>query len=420
MVTAYWLPVKTAAAIFPLLALLLFVPTAVVLYRRHGGLPRGRVLSLCAFAYCMLTAACLTLLPLPKSTADMCSRYALVAEPEWRVGHTFGDIWKEADREVGFGPLVLDNPAVAGAVFNLLLLLPLGVFVRCHLRRGPAVTLLAGCGVALFFEVAQGTGLWGAYPCPYRLFDVDDLVTNSAGAAIGWMAAGPLVRALPVPGPRAQANGLVPFGRRLTALVVDVTGCAITAWGASMAARYGMGADPSPLLIPLLVCALWFAVPPHPTRATPGMRLLRLRFTGLDGGKASRRGIALRQLLLIVIAFPSLLVLLAPVTVMSEWLTTAFLTVPVVDERWVAGVADNPWPLLDALGLQGALLSPLLVAVVPIGYAVLALCHREQLGAHELLSGVRTRALPPTSAPAGSAPGRAGEREGVPQLSGQT
>ncbi|MFJ1916839.1 VanZ family protein [Streptomyces sp. NPDC088147] len=423
MVSEYWLPVKTAAAIFPLLALLLFVPVTVALYRRHGGLTRGRVLSLCGFLYYMLTAACLTLLPLPKPTADMCARYVLVAKPEWRVGHTFGDIWKEADRKIGFGPLVLDNPAVAGVVFNLLLLLPLGIFVRYHLRRGMVVALLAGFGVALFFEVTQGTGLWGAYPCPYRLFDVDDLVTNSAGAAIGWMAAGPLARALPTlgaKGPRVRAHEPVPFGRRLTALVVDIAGCAIVAWGVSIVARYGVGAHPSPLLIPLLVCVCWFAVLPFLAWVTPGMLLLRLRFTGIDGGRVARRCVALRQLLLTVIAFPSLLVMLLPVTALSGWLTIAFLSDPVVEVLWVTGVSDSPWLSLDAFGLRGAPLSMALIALFPVGYGVLVLCHQEQFGAHELLSGVRMQALPPTWGDGRDTAPRPGEREGLPRFSGRT
>ncbi|MFJ9423918.1 hypothetical protein [Streptomyces sp. NPDC101249] len=45
MVAPYLLPAKTAAALFPLLALLLFLPTAVILYRRHRVMSRGRALS---------------------------------------------------------------------------------------------------------------------------------------------------------------------------------------------------------------------------------------------------------------------------------------------------------------------------------------------------------------------------------------
>ncbi|WP_413796775.1 hypothetical protein [Streptomyces iranensis] len=56
---------------------------------------------------------------------------------------------------------------------------------------------------------------------------MDDLIVNTAGAVAGWLLAGPVARMLPtletLDG-RALAARPVPFGRRLTALVVDVAG----------------------------------------------------------------------------------------------------------------------------------------------------------------------------------------------------
>ncbi|MDW6062040.1 hypothetical protein SAZ11_33485 [Streptomyces sp. FXJ1.4098] len=80
----------------------------------------------------------MTVVPLPRRSADMCSRFAVVADPQLIPGNTFGDIWKEAHGEVGVNALVLQNPAVAGTLFNLLLLLPLG--------SSCAITSGKGCG----------------------------------------------------------------------------------------------------------------------------------------------------------------------------------------------------------------------------------------------------------------------------------
>ncbi|WP_413796776.1 hypothetical protein [Streptomyces iranensis] len=74
----------------------------------------------------------MTIVPLPKQSADMCRRFAMVAHPQWMPGNTFRGHLEEADHKVGLNSLVLQNPAVAGTVFNLLLLLPLGVFLRYH------------------------------------------------------------------------------------------------------------------------------------------------------------------------------------------------------------------------------------------------------------------------------------------------
>jgi len=67
-------------------------------------------------------------------------------------------------------------------VLNVLLFAPLGFFGKWlwHLGRGRTVAL--GFGVSLGIETAQLTA-------GHRIFDVDDLMTNTAGAAAGWFAA---------------------------------------------------------------------------------------------------------------------------------------------------------------------------------------------------------------------------------------
>ncbi|MBU7597532.1 VanZ family protein [Streptomyces sp. P38-E01] len=300
MVQSYMLPVQTAATVFPLLAVLLFLPSAVVLYRRHGVLSRWRALSLCAFGYYLLTAVCLTLIPLPRLTPDFCRRFAAKADPEWTPGHTFTDIWREAGSDITVKTLVLQNPAVAGALFNLLLLLPLGLFLRYHFRRNLATTVALGFGLSLLFEATQGTALWGAYPCPYRLFDVDDLLTNTAGAALGWFLAGPLLRRLPSIASldaKALARRPVPLGRRLTALTVDMIGVgAVTLVGLAVG-LHQRGLTPAVVLgTPLLVCVCWFGLAPWATGTTPGKRLLRLELVDGAGQRPALWQLLLRSL----------------------------------------------------------------------------------------------------------------------------
>lgn len=65
---------------------------------------------------------------------------------------------------------------------NVLLFAPLGFFGKrlWHLR--PMRTVALGFAVSLGIETAQLTA-------GHRIFDVDDLMTNTAGAAAGWLAA---------------------------------------------------------------------------------------------------------------------------------------------------------------------------------------------------------------------------------------
>ncbi|WP_107421422.1 VanZ family protein, partial [Streptomyces nanshensis] len=328
MAHTYLLPIKTAAVLFPLLALLLLLPTAVVLYRRHGVLTSGRFLSLSAFGHYVLTAACMTVVPLPSRTVDVCAAYAETASPQLVPGNTLGDIWKEAHHRIGLGPLLLHNPAVAGAVFNLLLLLPLGVFLRYHFRRGLAATACAGAGLSLAFELTQFTGVLGLYPCPYRLFDVDDLLINTSGAVLGWALTGPAVRLLPaletLDG-RALSRVPVPLGRRLTALLADLIGVSSTAVCCVLVAAYtGDGEDEATLLltVPVAVCAVWFVALPYATGATPGKRLLRLSLVGERGGPAPVWRLAVRAAALGGLVLPLFSLLSAAAVVLVSAVAT--------------------------------------------------------------------------------------------------
>ncbi|MCM3812451.1 VanZ family protein [Streptomyces sp. DR7-3] len=389
MATAYLLPIKTAAALFPLLALVLLLPTAVLLYRRHGVMSRGRTLSVYGFLYYSLTAFCMTIVPLPKQTADMCQRFAIVAHPQWMPGNTFRDIWKEADHKIGLNALVLQNPAVAGTLFNLLLLLPLGIFLRYHFVRSLRATALIGFTVSLFFELTQWTGVWGLYNCPYRLFDVDDLIVNTAGAMAGWLLAGPVARMLPtletLDG-RALAARPVPFGRRLTALVVDVAGYVLASVFAMAVMTFQSGTAPT--WTPIAIFVAWFVLLPLATGTTPGKRLLLLKLVADDGGPLLPWRLTLRALLLGALAMPFLSGLfLAVVILLNEPYPSVLFTT--VRDSGAQGAAA----VLTALS-PGQLLAVLVGFTLTVTCVRKTLRHPDRLAPHDRISGIRNATLP--------------------------
>src|SRR5699024_11195558 len=63
------------------------------------------------------------------------------------------------------------------SIFNFLLLMPFGVYLRYFFNRRRYWKKAFGLGfiLSLFYEVTQLTGIYGIYNCPYRIFDVDDL-----------------------------------------------------------------------------------------------------------------------------------------------------------------------------------------------------------------------------------------------------
>jgi len=393
---SYLLPIRTAALLFPGLALLLLVPMAVVVYRRHGVMTRRRTLSLYGGVYYALTAFCLTIVPLPSRAVDVCAKYPSFAHPQWTPGSFVGDIWKEAHHRVTFHDLVLGNPAVWQTVFNLLLLLPLGVFVRVHARRGPTAATLAGFAGSLFFEVTQYTGLYGLYACPYRLFAVDDLLANTAGAALGWALAGPLARALPDLGTldaRALDPLKVPLGRRLVALLLDLTGVVLLAGSTAVLVFLVLGPEPVPW-VPLLVWVLWFVVVPHWSGATPGKHVLLLKLVTTDGGRPGLGALSLRAAAL---ALPFALVWFVAGAALPD---AAFHAASAgTDVVRGAGYREVLYAVLaDPAGALAGFLVPCAFLAVLVWWVRAVRRHPEGLGPHETLSGVRNRALPHTTA----------------------
>lgn len=147
-------------------------------------------------------------LPLPQVTPGFCAHGGVAPQLDpWAAVH-------DAQRlGTGSPRALLGNAAVVGAAFNVAFFVPLEMLVR-HLRgTGVVATTGVGLGVSLLVETTQLAGDWSSYPCAYRLFDVDDLVTNTAGALLG-AALAPLL-ALYAPG-RSPADVLGPWGPALT------------------------------------------------------------------------------------------------------------------------------------------------------------------------------------------------------------
>ncbi|MTD59164.1 VanZ family protein [Amycolatopsis pithecellobii] len=83
---------------------------------------------------------------------------------------------------------VLTTTAFEQMALNVVLFVPLGILARLLWRRGFAGTMLLGFGCSLLIEMTQLTANWGTAPIQYRIFDVDDLITNTSGAMLGWLA----------------------------------------------------------------------------------------------------------------------------------------------------------------------------------------------------------------------------------------
>jgi glycopeptide antibiotics resistance protein len=281
------LPAVVAVVGGVVLAVLLLVPFIYRTYRRRGELGLGAGLVAFGFLVYGFALVAYTLLPLPPVDAAWCAAHTRFAHAQLDPLAILADIRQH--------PGVLRNPAVQQGAFNVVLFLPLGAYLRLYFqRRGVPTVIATGFLVSLLIECTQRTGNWFLFPCPYRLFDVDDLITNTLGAAIGVLGA-PLLRRLQgTPALPADAPRPVTTGRRLLGMVVDLLavgllGIAITV-GVSLTAWYALGREPvlgpaaSAVLSVWVPAALLLALPSlAPAGATFGQRAVRLRRTGPDG-----------------------------------------------------------------------------------------------------------------------------------------
>ena len=219
-----------SVVLFVALVPVFVAPFLGAVYRRYRyPAPAPTLLAAATGLYaCSLVA--FTTFPLPQAPRDFCTERSAIDYWQLTPGSSVGDVLDRA-REVGLASTVTSGVFLQVA-FNVVFFVPLGFLVAYLLRRGPGTALLAGLGVSLLIEVTQGTGLWGLYPCPYRLADVDDLITNTAGALLGWGIGTLVRRRWPLREPPARTDLAPPtVRRRLLAAGLDVVLIVVAAVG---------------------------------------------------------------------------------------------------------------------------------------------------------------------------------------------
>ena len=79
--------------------------------------------------------------------------------------------------------------SVLQVLLNIIMTVPFGFFFKFFLNMKIRNVILITFLFSLIIELAQLTGLFFIYPGSYRLFDVDDLMTNTLGGFLGTVVA---------------------------------------------------------------------------------------------------------------------------------------------------------------------------------------------------------------------------------------
>ncbi|MCR1933352.1 VanZ family protein [Clostridium tepidum] len=183
---AYTFPIKVAILTVPILIYMAFIPYCIFQYREHGFISKYRSFIHVAFIFYIISSFYLVILPLPPQ--DFVPKF--IIKPQLKPFNFIGDFIKEYRSLVngGYKPIfaVIKNRGFWQVTFNIILLTPLGFFLKYAYNKNFKKTFIIVFCTSLFFEVTQLTGIFGIYKYAYRLFDVDDLILNTFGGVIGY------------------------------------------------------------------------------------------------------------------------------------------------------------------------------------------------------------------------------------------
>lgn len=326
----YLIPIRFAIILFPIVAAVFTVPYGVYQYNRYGAVLPFRVCIVFSFVLYIMTCYFLTVLPLP-AFEDVASSTRAVADLV-----PFGCWFRLYEQTV----FVLSDtstwiPAMKQLVFyepvlNIVMLIPLGIYLRYYFKRGFWTTLLIGFLLSLSFELIQLSALFGIYPRPYRLFQVDDLINNTLGACVGYLLAPIFGKFLPsrekLDEEAYRRSGHVSFMRKVFSIICDWALLGALAYGVNY--FFGTTSLFSPFFFTshrktifyIIGILIYFVLLPRIFGGqTPGMKLVKIRLVNDDGEEAGLFQYGLRFGLQYLVVLPAPFYALA----LADRMTTA-------------------------------------------------------------------------------------------------
>jgi glycopeptide antibiotics resistance protein len=193
----YILSIRIGIGSFLFYAIFLSLPIvllSLLRYKRINPMRISLIFLFILYSFCVLA---LVFLPLPTAAqaATLCKHRI-----QWIPFHFLSDILRTTPFEISnphtYLPSIL-HKTVLQVVFNVLMTIPFGMFLRYYLGLDGRKIVLFSFLLSLFIELGQLTGLFFLYPGSYRLCDADDLIANTLGGYLGFRVIFLIERYLP-------------------------------------------------------------------------------------------------------------------------------------------------------------------------------------------------------------------------------
>ncbi|MFD4669759.1 VanZ family protein [Lentzea sp. NPDC058450] len=222
MMASYWETARTGFLAFVGVGLLVLVPLILLHYFRFRRVEPRRAFVLYGLLLYGLVALALIFLPFPTDPANLCTGDQMLSTTPFQWVTDMSNNMAAYGRH-GIAAMV-QSQAFLQQLFNVALFVPLGIVLRKAYSKGPLAVIAIAAGLSLAVEVVQYTGNLGFYPCPYRIADVDDLISNTFGGLLGWMLAPAafVVPRVPSSEESEAPQGTVTVPRRLLGLISEL------------------------------------------------------------------------------------------------------------------------------------------------------------------------------------------------------
>lgn len=279
----YKIPIEFAFIVFPLVAFILTIPFLIHQYRKYGAIPILKSACFYSLILYLICAYFLVMLPLP--SIEMVAKMT-GPKTQLTIFKFIEDIMVTTNFKINnLNSLILffKQPPVYTILFNLVLTLPFGIYLRYYFKQKWYKTILYTFLLSLFFELTQLSGLYGIYPRPYRLFDVDDLLINTLGGLFGHLITPLVTIFLPTRDELEEKSynkgEKVTLLRRIIALIIDALFLSIICLIIKI---FTYQKDVSKYSIIISLSIYYLLIPLITSGQTIGKKILKLKLAGLN------------------------------------------------------------------------------------------------------------------------------------------
>ncbi len=178
--------IEQAVYLFPFVVALIAIPYFYYEFKKYGQIELKKSILTFTFILYLICCYCLTILPIPSYEEVMAMEGPYT---DFRFLGFLSDFINYSDITLNPDTWLNSLESVWFYIpfFNFVMLIPFGIYQKRLFHNSLLKSTIYALLITLSFELIQLSGLFGIFPHPYRLFQIDDIFLNTFGSIIGWL-----------------------------------------------------------------------------------------------------------------------------------------------------------------------------------------------------------------------------------------